>query len=463
MKEEMNVKFTREGLAAAKPFKSERRYVRDPLLRGGLLQITPNGVKSFQLQKRFDGIPKRVTLGRFDSASPNTLKLPDRVTPATAVDYAAELPRLNISMYRALAKQVEVALTGRGAHSPAHVKRERRGEPALGTILDQYRDTHLAGRSPKTLEWVKTSRPYLKDFEGKRVSQIDDSEVSRWHAVLGKDESVYVANRAMELARAGVGWAHKRKLIDRKLANPFAGITKHRETKRDKFVRPGEAPDFFAALAALPDPWQDILRLAVYVGQRKGAVMSMRWDHIDLVDGTWRLPVAHGLKNTEPTVIALTAPALAILKRRRESWGGSQWVFPSHRSKSGHVTSPKARWADLRTKMRERLAERLLVELKIKVPKDVNVLELARERKVDVPDIDLRIHDLRRTLGSWAAANNTSLSTIGAMLGHRSLASTEIYARQQVDPTRQAATAAVDALIAAAGPKVAKFKPRKSA
>src|SRR5262245_14942775 len=117
---EAKVEFTREGLERAKPLQDGvRRYIRDPILRGGLLQITSNNVKSFQLQKRFDGVPKRITLGRFDPALPNALKLPERVNAATAIEYAAELPRLNVAMYRSLAKQVEVALAAAGAATPA--------------------------------------------------------------------------------------------------------------------------------------------------------------------------------------------------------------------------------------------------------------------------------------------------------------------------------------------------------
>lgn len=48
------------------------------------------------------------------------------------------------------------------------------------------------------------------------------------------------------------------------------------------------------------------------------------------------------------------------------------------------------------------------------------------------------IHDLRRTLGSWLVAQGTSLPIIGRALGHRSQASTQIYARLDLDPIRAA-------------------------
>jgi Phage integrase family. len=60
-----------------------------------------------------------------------------------------------------------------------------------------------------------------------------------------------------------------------------------------------------------------------------------------------------------------------------------------------------------------------------------NLNDLAHQHKIDISRTgfrDLRIHDLRRTLGSWQAMNGYSLSIIGKSLGHKSLAATAVYA-----------------------------------
>jgi integrase len=64
---------------------------------------------------------------------------------------------------------------------------------------------------------------------------------------------------------------------------------------------------------------------------------------------------------------------------------------------------------------------------------------------------DLRIHDLRRTLGSWQAATGASLPILGKSLGHKSLAATQIYARLNLDPVRESVNKATDAMLLAAG------------
>ena len=51
---------------------------------------------------------------------------------------------------------------------------------------------------------------------------------------------------------------------------------------------------------------------------------------------------------------------------------------------------------------------------------------------------DVRIHDLRRTAASWLAINGSNLPVIQSMLDHKSLTSTQIYARLSVAPVRLA-------------------------
>ncbi len=51
---------------------------------------------------------------------------------------------------------------------------------------------------------------------------------------------------------------------------------------------------------------------------------------------------------------------------------------------------------------------------------------------------DVRIHDLRRTLGSWLAQSGNSLHLIGRILNHADQKTTQVYARFQQDNLRTA-------------------------
>ena len=72
----------------------------------------------------------------------------------------------------------------------------------------------------------------------------------------------------------------------------------------------------------------------------------------------------------------------------------------------------------------------------------------------DVPSVDLHIHDLRRSLGSWQAALGASLVVIGKSLGHADLKSTQVYSRLQVDPIKESVGKAAQAMLDASGSTV---------
>jgi integrase len=118
-------------------------------------------------------------------------------------------------------------------------------------------------------------------------------------------------------------------------------------------------------------------------------------------------------------VVPLLPPVLAILNRRYEKRAQEEFVFPAKRclSKSGHLMEPKKAWA---------------------------VICGTAGLK------DVRIHDLRRTMGSWQSLLGASMQVIGASLGHKSLQSTAVYARLNDDPVRASMGKAIAAMTAVA-------------
>ncbi len=163
----------------------------------------------------------------------------------------------------------------------------------------------------------------------------------------------------------------------------------------------------------------DFVNLSLWTGARRGDVLSLRWQDVSLDDNSWRIPDP---KSRVPYTVPLTPEAVAVLKGRRND---STWVFPGV-GKTGHLVDLKRPWKGL--------LKRAAIT-------------------------NLRQHDMRRTLGSWQAAQGTSLQIIGKSLGHASVQTTQIYARLNLDPVRASVGAATKAMIAATKKKPAKQKP----
>ena len=64
----------------------------------------------------------------------------------------------------------------------------------------------------------------------------------------------------------------------------------------------------------------------------------------------------------------------------------------------------------------------------------------------DLGIVDIRLHDLRHTFGTWLRQNGVELDVIASQLGHRDLRMTKRYARIASTQVRQAVNS-LDAML----------------
>ena len=311
--------------------------------------------------------------------------------------------------------------------NPAEVKRAHKGEPTLAEFFKEYAERH----GKKKRSWYNDQqrfRDYLeKPLGSRKLSAITREMVGRILSDMERDgKAGATVNNVRALASGIFGKAIEWGYLSE---NPVRGIKTRKAVKRDRFLQADELPRFFSALAEEPnDTIRDYLLLALLTGARRANVLAMRWAEINLAEGLWRIPRT---KNDDPQNVTLSPEAVAILEARKEAAeDDAVFVFPGP-GKSGHLVEPKKGW--------ERVLERAGIS-------------------------DLRIHDLRRTLGSWQAKTGASLAIIGKSLNHKSHQSTAIYARLDLDPVRQSVNVATAAMLEAAGVKkpaeVVKIKRR---
>lgn len=326
--------------------------------------------------------------------------------------------RLTIGPYGPLtveqARDKAEHLAGRIANGedPAQDRLDARAELTFGELIATYLERH--GPRKKTVRADKNRlERHVTDWKTWRLSAITRPEVARRHHRIGAS-APYDANRLLALLsrmfNLGRVWGVYAG------ENPTAGVERFPEVKRDRFVQPDELPRLFKALDLEPDPYvKTAFKISLLTGARIGEVVSMQWNHVSLDQALWRLPET---KAGRPHLLPLPGPVLAAL-RELPRLEGSPFVFPSH-GKRGHLTDLSRAWA--------RLCERANLS-------------------------DLRIHDLRRTLGSWLAVSGASLTLIGKVLNHSQVSTTQIYARLNLDPVRVALEANAAKMLEIAKPR----------
>ena len=322
-------------------------------------------------------------------------------------------PAMTIDQARKKAAEVNGAVAG--GHNPAEVKRAIRQEPTFGEALEHLirNKRNRAGLplSPKTiLDYRKVAGLYLAGILGERLSRVTAERLRRIHKSI---ESKAQANNVKRIVSSVFNYATEMGMTN--APNPVGRIKEYLIQSRERFIRQDELPRFFAAVAE--SPLGDFFLLAILTGARRSNLQAMRWQDVNLERAVWTIPKT---KNGLPQTIPLPPEAVAILEHRKaEAIHRETFVFPGP-GKTGHLMEPKRAWDA--------------------------VLKAAGIE-------DLRIHDLRRTLGSWQARQGASLAIIGKSLGHRTHQATAIYARLDLDPVRQSVESATAAMFEAGGIK----------
>ena len=311
-------------------------------------------------------------------------------------------PDLNVAMVREKAQKMRADLA-----QGKNPKAERKEGVTLGEFFEVYMERHGNGKKSAAKERSRFVR-LVKSWEHFKLKEITRSKVEALHRNIGKETPVQ-ANRVLQLLSSmfnqAILWGYL------KTDNPCRGIKKFKEVSRDRFLSGEELSRFFEALNLTENPaFKDFILLALFTGARKSNVLSMRWRDIDFERNVWKIP-GELSKNGEPMQIPLGPDVLDILRRRRAE-ASSVFVLPGQGVK-GHYTTPTHAWQTL--------------------------LKRARLE-------DLRIHDLRRSMGSWMTIGGTSLPIVGKALGHRTSQATSIYARLNLDPVRQAMESAIEAM-----------------
>ncbi len=312
---------------------------------------------------------------------------------------------LTVEQARDLAK-VKIGEIASGK-DPAEDRRRRRQSITFGELEQLYLERHAVHKKSKSND-VGMFKKWLNDWRPRRLSTITRADITTRHAEMGAAGHTTWANRMVALVRTMFNLAFDWGVHPG--PNPASRIKFFKEVKRDRFVRPDELPRLWKALQNEPNPYvRGAFFISLLTGARRSEVLSMRWEDLDLGQGLWRIPET---KAGRPHTLPLPRPAIEeLLKLPRLE--GNPFVFCGRwgRKNLYNVSKP---W-----------------------------LRIRKEAGLN----DVRIHDLRRTLGSWLVAAGASLPLIGKALNHSQPATTAVYARLELDPVRAALEANAERML----------------
>jgi integrase len=354
------------------------------------------------------GKPERVTLGRFPKLSVEAARQRAKTLLGELADGKSRRTRERAARERSTFGEIAKAY---------FAEREEKGKRTVGELrasFERYLGA-LPDGEPKPRGRQRVKPPGAVNWEQRLPSEIDPEDVRDLTTALAAASGETTANRTLQLFRAIVNFGRKKGMIGRDHAGALADACElYRENPRTRRLNAEEVGDFFRALDGESEgSFRDFMRLLLFTGARSANVAALRWPELDLDARTWEIPATKA-KAGDPIIIPLGPTPLQVLtERRKAAPRAAEFVFPAF-SASGHMTAPKKAWAAFRV-------------------------------RAGLPDV--RMHDVRRTLGSFMLDTGAPLEIIGKQLGHRDQKSTAVYAKLALQPVRAAQEKAEAAIL----------------
>ena len=213
-------------------------------------------------------------------------------------------------------------------------------------------------------------------------------------------------NREMATLQAAVNWCNK--ALGWCLPNPLRGRFLPEPEGRMRWLSFEEAERLLSmARKSVQAPYlPDFLSLALNTGMRRGEMLGLEWERVDLQRRIIRLEAMHtktGKRRSVPLNDTARAALINRARFRAEHCPDSSWVF-AH-ADGERITCLKRSFATA-----------------------------CRVAKIE----DFRIHDLRHTCAAWLVSAGVPLPEVRDLLGHSSVTMTERYAHLAQDNIRAA-------------------------
>ena len=380
------MKFTDRSLTALKP--KEKRYeVSEDNGRGLGIRVLPSGKKTFIYRFKFQGKSRGMMLGSFPNGPHK-----DEISLAEA--------HLRHANARSLLKQnIDPA-----AKHQAEIASEKFAE-TVKDLADNYLTRHA---QKKKKSWREDQRILNKDvlplWRNRKAKDIRRRDVIALLDRIVDRGAPVIANRTLEIIRRMFNFAIERDIVEN---NPCYMVkAPGKETQRDRVLSPNEIKKFWRRLygTEMTPILKLALKLLLVTAQRRGEIISARWNDFDLEDGWWTIP---DTKNQLAHRVPLSPLAKSLLQHISRYSGSTDWLFPNP-TKTGPMT--------------DRSVNRAL-------SRNLNKLQIEH----------FTPHDLRRTAASHMASLGVQRLVISKILNHVENGITAVYDRHSYDQEKMLA------------------------
>lgn len=266
--------------------------------------------------------------------------------------------------------------------------KKREHKSTLGYLVKQYLNRPNCGLRDKF-----TQRPIIAYFgadvrfgalDAKSIMDYQQFRLTQTRRQGDGLVSQSTVNRERAFISALANWAIKAGLADN---NPVRGVQRFPEHNRTRILRGSEVGHLLEACKAGPDYLFPLVFLALTTGARRGSLLALRWDDLDLDRGIMTL---RQTKSGREHHIPLPPQTIDVLRTVPHS--GCDHVFIS---KNG------------------------------KPIKDIRTAFQNACHKAEI--VDFSFHCLRHSFGSMLAENGIDAITIKTLLGHRTLDMSLVY------------------------------------
>ena len=233
-------------------------------------------------------------------------------------------PELSLADAR---QQAQAVLSGTGPEKEAG-KQTRSASDPFSQSVTAFVEGHCRRRNRESTakETERLLRTVFEpEWKARPVGDIRKSEVLE---VLDRIEAAgtpSAARHAFAAIRKFFNWCLERGLIE---ASPCMGVrTPGKPSARDNVVSDGALRAIWSGAETIGWPYGPIAQLLMLTAQRRGEVVGMTWDEIDVEKALWSLPGAR-TKNHRSHVVPLTSRAIALLEALPRV-DESPFIFPA--------------------------------------------------------------------------------------------------------------------------------------